>query len=526
MLMLKHIITAAFLALACTAGETTSFKIEKAGLPEGLNASFVHWLDYDKDGRPDLLVGGARLFHNISTPGNPLFEEKTAEAGLANGGVALCFDYDNDGWTDIVTSHPHVWHNQGNGRFEDRAAALSFPKIHKAMAMAAGDLDGDARPDLFIGMGENWNDGNNPEYFPAQLWLNKPEKWTEAGKKAGINRSTYARGILIRDVNNDGYQDVFVANYRLQANLLWLNDGKGNFTENAHEYNLAGKHEPRKFYDKIIKRHYGFRYGHCIGACWSDFDNDGIPDLFVANLVHKYVGPSGRNLRNYDIRGYICDDSAFYKKVRSGFQDWRPRLNIPYAPIGGQGVFKGDELWAGCAPADVDNDGWEDIFVPQVYNLPYAKCLLLINHHGQSFNNQASFAGIERIDTYCGAWADVDGDGFQDLVTAGRPEKDAKPALIFYKNQGNKNPWLKVTLAPGKNGTAIGAVVTLNIGGKTQSRVNSAGISSYGQQNDPTLHFGLGPHPPRSLTLNILWPQGNTSTVQAKPGDIIALTND
>ncbi|MBR4220767.1 MAG: CRTAC1 family protein, partial [Victivallales bacterium] len=178
-------------------------------------------------------------------------------------------------------------------------------------------------------------------------------------------------------------------------------------------------------------------------------------------------------------------------------------------------------LWAGCTAADADNDGWEDLFIPQIYNLPYAKTLLLMNAEGKGFIDQAGIVGIQRIGTYAGAWADIDGDGFMDLATAGRPEKDAQIGLVIYRNGGNTNHWLKVKLRAKKS--ALGAVVTANLGGHTLIRLNSAGISTFGQQNDPVLHFGLGASQTASVAITVHWPDGTTTRHSAAPNTTLLI---
>lgn len=513
--------------------QTPRFEAVSAGLPVDLRASYVHWLDYNGDGRPDLLVNGGRLFRNDSAPGECRFTEVTDEAGLSGSGGALCYDFDNDGWTDIVTTKGKVWRNSGDGKFVDVAAELGFTPHAKAMTLAAGDLDGDGFADLFIGMSEDWNDGKSPEYYPAQLWHNEGGKrFVERGAEAGIDRKSYARSVLIHDVDGDGKQDVFVGNYRLQANFLWLNRGGLRFREEAKKRGVAGNKEPERYFSKVHNRHYGPRYGHSIGSCWLDIDQDGFLDLFVANLVHKYVGPSGRDMSSYDIRGYVCDDSAIYRNDGSGvFTDWRERLGVAYKPIGGRGVFVGDELWAGAAAGDADNDGWTDVYVPQVYNLPYAKALLLLNRGGKAFSDQAAAAGIERIDMYAGAWADVDGDGWLDLATAGRPKKNAPAAFCLYRNQGLDNgqqrAWIKVAVHAGAGqATALGAIVKVKAAGMTQTQIFAAGTSTYSQQNDPVLHFGLGEiAADAEVIITVRWPEGRETTLPpARPGQVVKAT--
>jgi enediyne biosynthesis protein E4 len=491
------------------------------GFPE-ISARFTNWLDADNDGRPDLLVDGNRLFLNAGT--NPArFTDVTAPSGLseAGKGSALCVDYDNDGWTDIVTTCGGLWQNQRNGTFEDVAECVGFAPHSKAGVIGAGDINNDGFIDLYIGTKEDWN-GGNAAYYPHQLWLSKEGKqFREIGEEAGINEKRYGRGVLFSDVDGDGLQDIFVANYRLQPNLLWRNLGDNRFKNVAVEYGVAGRFNPKQFFDKTAARHYGFHYGHTIGACWLDFDNDGLLDLFTANLVHKYVGPSGVKGMRYDIRGYVCDDSAIYRHMGDSFQDWRSSLQVPLKPIGGRLEFRGDELWSGCIPADANNDGWIDVFVPQIYNLPYAKARLFVNIGGTRFEDRASKASIQRIDTYAGAWADIDGDGWMDLATAGRPQKGAPVRLCVYRNHGTgegaQGRWLKIRLSPGdEQNTTVGARIIVRRGALRMYREVGAGSSSYGQQNDPALHFGLG-QGTGPADIHVAWPNGAASHLTSEP---------
>ena len=502
---------------------------EAAGLG-GLEAHYVNWLAADGDTRPDLLVNGHRLFRNLTDNGTIRFAEITTAAGLqsARRGPALCVDLDNDGWTDIVSTTGQLWRNRGDGTFAESAAAAGYRPHAKALTLGAGDIDGDGFADLYIGMTEDWNDGN-AVYYPHQLWRNRGGKsFEEIGARAGIARKTYGRGVLFGDVDGDGRQDIFVANYRLQPNLLWRNLGGARFEDVAARFGVAGRKQPGKYYDKIARQSYGPAYGHTIGACWLDVDNDGNLDLFTANLAHKYVGPSGTTSMSYDIRGYICDDSAIYRRSGTGFEDWRERLGVAPLPIGGPASFKGDELWAGCVAGDVNNDGWTDVFVPQIYNLEYARTKLFLNLGGERFEDHAAAAGITRLDTYAGALADVDGDGRLDVVTAGRAAVGAAPALRLYRNGGcpptaSPRRWLRVRVGPGPDRrTVLGTVVQIRQGTATLSRLVGAGTSTYGQQDDPVLHFGLGAWS-GPVPLSVRWPDGTEQTFAAAVDSLIEI---
>jgi hypothetical protein len=490
---------------------------EAAGLA-GIGATFVNWLDVQNDGHPDLLVNGHLLYLN---EGPPFYKFALAAPEMwprGKRGPALCVDVDNDGWTDIVSTQGQLWRNIRGERFRNVAKKWGYEPHRKGNVIGAGDLNGDGWVDLYVGMKEDWNNGN-PEYYEPQLWLNDAgHGFREAGKEAGIQRKTYARSVLIFDVDGDGDQDIFVGNYRLQPNLLWLNDGNGEFRDRARKWGVAGRKDPRLYLDTTVNRRYGPLYGHTIGACLLDVDNDGALDIFCSNLVHKYVGPSGNS---YDIRGYVCDDSAVWRRVGDRFVDWRAQLGVPPKPIGPRGVSKGDELWAGCVAGDVNNDGWTDVFVPQIYDLDYARCHLFLNADGRRLMDRARAAGLSFIDSYAGAWADVDGNGRLDLATAGRAGKGQASALRLLRNEGGEGMlnhlWIKVSLRPGEEAkTTLGSIVTVMQGDRKWVRPQTCGTSTFGQQNDPVLHFGLGTSD-RDVTVEVRWPNGLTTKKTGTP---------
>ena len=491
---------------------------------DGQVAAYVNWLDVDNDGRPDLLMDGAHLFLNQGPPSYTLAPAPPEMWLGASRGPALCVDVNNDGWADIVSTQGQLWLNQAGKGFQNVAAAWSFTPHKKGDVLGAGDFDGDGWVDLYLGMKEDWNDGH-PTYYEAQLWHNEEGAgFREIGEKAGISRKTYARSVLVFDLDGDGDQDIFVGNYRLQANLLWQNDGKGGFKEVAAAWGVAGRRDPTLHLDTVTNRRYGPQYGHTIAACLLDFDNDGASDLFCANLVHKYIGPIQGG---YDIRGYVCDDSAIWHREGDGFVDWRVRLGVPSLPSGPRNVFQGDELWAGCVAGDVNNDGWTDVFVPQIYNLPYARCRLFLNAGGRRLLDRAAAARLSTIDSYAGAWADIDGNGRLDLAAAGRAGVDQPNQLRLYRNDGGdgmlNHLWLKVMLLPGEGKrTPLGSIVTVTQGDRKWVQPLTCGTSTYGQQNDPALHFGLG-RDDHDLTVEVRWPNGATTTQTASPATTLTL---
>jgi enediyne biosynthesis protein E4 len=168
------------------------------------------------------------------------------------------------------------------------------------------------------------------------------------------------------------------------------------------------------------------------------------------------------------------------------------------------------ESYASPSAGDCDNDGNLDLFFTTVYGTASfgRKNNPVLFHNGSGFVFTDATASANLSDlapTYEAAWADFDNDGDLDLASAGR----------LFENQGNNNRWLKVHLiGEGRmvNRSAIGAQVRIKIKDKILTRQVEAGTGQ-GNQNDLTLHFGLGQHK-NPVDLRILWPNGKTQTVK------------
>ncbi|HEX9792818.1 MAG TPA: CRTAC1 family protein [Planctomycetota bacterium] len=425
------------------------------------------WGDFDGDGWVDLLAAGT-LWRN---------EAGRRFVKVASEGPGVFGDFDDDGDLDLFLFDGRVLRNDG----EDGFAAVPMPELEPSVCLGAcwGDFNGDGLLDVYAGGYEDWDKGID---YPDRLFLNEGGRafalgWSEARYRA--------RGVTACDFDRDGDLDVYVSNYRLQPNLLWRNDGSGKFTDVTASHGAVATSP-------------GFAGGHSIGAAWGDFDDDGEFDLFAGNFAHvddRGDQPKSRFLRN---RG-PGDDFAFEDRGACG---------IPY-----------QESYASPAAADYDNDGDLDLYFTTVYgtaSFGVANHPVLQRNDGDwNWTEVAAAEGLGRLPpTYQAAWADFDHDGDLDLVTAGR----------LFVNQGNRNHWLEVRLVgvPGHNRSAVGAQVRVHLAGRTLARQVEAGTGQ-GNQNDATLHFGLGAEA-GPLRLTVQWPDGSTQTLNEVAADrILAL---
>jgi hypothetical protein len=284
-----------------------------------------------------------------------------------------------------------------------------------------------------------------------------------------------SRGVTACDFDQDGDLDVYVSNYRLQPNRLWVNDGSGGWQDVAAERGATATSP-------------GFRGGHSIGAAWGDFDNDGLIDLFAGNFAHvdnRGDQPKSRFLRNLG-----------------------PQQGFRFEDRGTCGVFY-QESYASPAAGDFDNDGRLDLFFTTVYGTAsFGK-----KNNAVLFQNRGPFqvvdvtgeSGLADLPpTYQAAWADYDNDGDLDLLTAGK----------LFRNGGTKSHWIKVRLHDAGsvvNRSAIGAQVRILVGDQTLTRQVEAGTGE-GNQNDLTLHFGLDDNA-APVTLEVFWPDGTRQQV-------------
>jgi len=435
------------------------FADQAASLGLGINGNNFYaaaWMD-NNDGWPDLCVDG-RIYRNQSG-GDFLMG-----VGIGRGVWA---DLDHDGFDDVFTflyDDLKVYRKvPGTGYFDE----LPFPALPATISEGAcwADFDGDAYLDIYA---SGYETQSGDATYPDRIFMNNNGLSFDLTWSETVYRG---RGVTACDFDEDGDIDIYVSNYRLQPNRLWGNNGSGFFTDIAGIYGVAG--DPGGSYP----------YGHTIGSAWGDLDNDGHFDLFVGNFRHNWGDGSQDYPKFYRNRGPGND----YK-----FEDMTAGAGLAW-----------QESFASPALGDYDNDGDLDLYYTTVY--AGDNPVLYRNEGNWTFVNVTNQAGLSGLrQTYQAAWADFDHDGDLDLLTDGK----------LFVNSGNFNRWLEVRLigdGTTVNRSAIGTQVRIDLGDKIIARQVEAGTSN-GNQNDMTLHFGLGAHSD-PVTLEITWPDGTVQIV-------------
>ena len=480
------------------------------------NGNGAAFFDYDNDGNVDvLIVNGSTLEHH-KKGGDPMvalyrnvnghFVDMTDSAHLRkNGwGMGACVaDYNNDGFPDVyITAYgPNVlFRNNGDGTFTDVTASAGVGDARWGTGCAFGDYDRDGNVDLYVANYVSFDEktvrprGANdlcrymgadvfcgPVGLPGQpdvLYHNNGDgTFTDVTAKAGIrDPNYYGFGVIFSDLDNDGWPDIYVANDS-QPNLLFRNNRNGTFSEaglsSGAALNEAGRAQSG------------------MGVAIGDYDGNGLPDIFVTNFAR--------------------DTNTLYKNLGNMFF-------VDSTVSAGLGEISVSYMGWGTSLADLDNDGLPDIFVangqvyPQVDSLNIGQKYFQRKELYRNLGN-GKFEEIARAssDLLIGkssrgaAVADFDDDGDLDILVININDRPS-----FYRNDGgNRNHWIGFRLEGTRsNRSAVGARVEIEAGGRRQiSYVLSGG--SYLSQNDLRVHFGLGATT-RVDRVRIRWPNGNT----------------
>ncbi|MCP4783459.1 MAG: CRTAC1 family protein [Fuerstiella sp.] len=429
----------------------------------GVGGGYAAWGDYNNDGWVDLTVDG-QLWRNDNG------KRFTRVKNVAFAGSGIWGDVDNDGDLDFFALGGKVYRNAEGESFKEIEQAI--PEMPKSPMNATwADVNGDSFIDLYV---TGYEDGG---YHPDFLFRNKGDGTFEVIFRGP---ATPGRGVTACDYDEDGDIDIYVSNYRLVPNALLQNDGSGNLTDVAKYVKVDGDGDLGA-------------WGHTIGSSWGDLDNDGHFDLFVGNFSHPPT---------------YQDRPKFYRNLGKE-KDWR------FSDLSDDAGLHWQESYASPAIADFDNDGLLDLFFTTVY--AGDRSVMYRNKGNWKFENVTADVKVDQPTTYQAAWADFDNDGYVDILNGGR----------LFKNPGGTNRWLKVRLSAGGkvNRTAFGSQVRVRLGEETLTRqVESA--TGQGNQNDLTLHFGLGAHD-QDVQLEVRWPDGSKQALKdVKTNSIISVEKE
>ena len=502
-----------------------------------------------------------RLYRNR---GDGTFEDITEHSGtgiLDGTASALFVDFQNRGKQDLLvvrTGGPLLFSNAGHGRFEPQPDAFHFARPPQGTFTSAAvvDYNRDGLLDIYLCV-YSYYQGLNQYQFPSPyydaqngppnfLFRNRGDGTFEdvtvaSGMDQNNNRFSFAAAWC--DFDNDGWPDLYVANDFGRKNL-YHNNGDGTFTDAADR---AGVED----------------YGPGMSTCWIDYDNDGLQDVYVANMWL----PEGKRITENDrfLAGVDPGVRALYRKHNAGNSLYR-NASKGSSRLGFEdktadcGAAMGRWSWS-CATWDFDNDGYSDLYVAngfvsgvnrfdlqsffwrQVaqrsmssagispeYEMAwnavneliradyswsgYQRNVFYANNHDGTFSDISGVLGLDLIDdSRAYGLSDFDHDGRLEFVLKNR----TAPQLRILRNDmdGLGNSIVFRLTGRDSNRDAIGATITIEAGAPRQTKFVSAG-SGFASQHTKELFFGVG-EVSGTISISVRWPNGTVQRHDSVP---------
>lgn len=492
--------------------------------------------DINNDGLQDVLFTGNMVSNRLYlNKGNFQFEDVTEKTGIASKQGwctgATMTDVNGDGLVDIYICRSGdinaerrknlLFINHGNLNFTEEAERYGVADEGYSTQGAFFDYDKDGDLDLFVinhSLKEYAGDVfQNPKLrnqklpaFGSRLYRNDGNHFNDVSEQAGItsNVLSFGLGLLVSDINKDGWPDVYLSNDFNEPDYLFLNKGDGTFAEK-----LKDCMDQTSFYS--------------MGLDCADYNNDGLPDLVTLDMLPEdnRTQKMHSGAENFDKFQTLFNNGFYYQYSRNMLQ--KANGDGAFSEVGQlAGVSNTDWSWAALF-SDFDNDGYKDLFVTNGYakdntNMDFIKyrvdqivkernggaqvskvdllskmpSVYLSNYLFQAdseghFVNKASQWGLGQKTISSGAsYVDLDNDGDMDLVVNNLNEEAG-----IYRNNAEKvspNHFLKVKLEGSeKNRTGIGAKLTLYCKKQLFYQEESP-VRGFQSSVDPVLNFGLG----------------------------------
>lgn len=504
--------------------------------------------DIDNDGFQDVYLisnqGPNKLYKN---KGGFTFEDITTSSktedftGFSTGATML--DINNDGWLDIYVSKAGsmgnddgrrnlLFVNQKDGAFKEEGAKWGIDDPGYTTQVYQLDYDKDGDLDLYV-LNYRYDFKNNSkisgliqsqieEITSDQLYRNDGTRFTKVTGEAGLYNKSWGLGGAVGDFNNDGWDDLYVANDYLEPDLMYINQKDGTF---KNEINTR-------------LNHISF---NSMGVDYADLNNDLHPDLITVDMLAENYARSKKNMAS-------MSTSNFEAMVDVGYHHAYMANMLHYNMGNGKyketaqlsGIVKTDWSWAPLI-VDLDNDGLKDIYisngvVKDYTNQDFRTEIRAKNARGESMTLDAVLALMpsEKLNNYVyrnngdlsfensieswgmndpsfsngAAYADFDNDGDMDLIVS-----NANHEVGLYRNNVNKN-YAQIKLkGPQNNTIGLGASVTLkNKAGQQFQKLYL--VRGYQSSVSNVLHFGLG-EDENIESITVQWPDGKVSILDA-----------
>jgi Flp pilus assembly protein TadD len=445
----------------------SKFDSEDRALSFGPGACFI---DYDNDGRIDLFLtrngaqGGMALYHNL---GNGKFEDVTKQAELdphARAASCTSGDYDNDGFADLAVSYQNrlaLLHNEKNGTFHDVTKLAGIKDGESIAGLTFVDYDHDGDLDLYESSAAMVLTGTSTD-GESVMWRNNSNgTFTDVTSDTGLSVPFPAANAIGSDFNNDRAVDILASDSF--GGAIFQNPREGKFAV------------LQPFVARAQTEGHGFFAGAGIVAL--DFDHDGWMDVALTRLS--------------DIDGPVV--TLWHNNHGKSFE----QVKLP------------ETNWArayGIAAFDYDNDGWVDLVAVGETKEGKGEIKLFRNLGPDGWKDVTADVGLDKIqlkEPRAIITGDFDNDGATDLLIT----QNHGPAVLLKNEGGNKNNWLRLALKGlNSNKSAIGTKVEVFSDGIRQ-KYEIYGSNGYLGQNSPYLTVGLG-QAKQADVVRMLWPSG------------------